>query len=271
MESQINVLSKPGKVHQRGFTLVELLVTIAIMTILLAILTPGVINSIRSAELAVCSSRMSQIGVAGQTLRQELDGRFPSSMMIKANMYQATAVDNYHYETWAKQFGYNSLIEAMEANVLSCPTSLRVGEQQGFPQHDGFSLMTYSGNRELWWSSSFNDRFFESYNKRLPERYPEIRRPVRCMLAVCNDGRWWKAADGKYFGQQPTFFHGDDTVANMPHLNFMNGRCNVLFIDGHVSAMKPGWGADASNPAGDQIPCERTGDLTAWNLFWNGK
>jgi len=49
---------------QRGFTLVELLVIIAIIAILLAILTPSVTRALEITEMLRCASRMRQVGLA---------------------------------------------------------------------------------------------------------------------------------------------------------------------------------------------------------------
>jgi len=252
-----------------GFTLVELLVVIAVLAILLSLIVPFAGSMKRSAERAVCAAKLSQIGMATRTYSLEYDGRFPSAAAIKVNQYRPQ--DNPEGDLFCQQLGHDTAVKAREAGAMSCPTSLRVGRQQGFPPHVGFKLQTYSGNRFLWWGTTYNDHVEQAYGYRLPERFNEVPHHGGCALAFCNDGRWWKAADGQNFGNQPTFFHGNDTVANMPHLNFMNGRCNVLFLDGHVQAMKPAWGAEAANPGPDQIPCERPPNpRTAWNRFWHG-
>jgi len=252
-----------------GFTLIELLVVVAILAILLSLVVPFGGMAKRKAETAICASKLHHIGMAARTYSLEYDGRFPSAAMIKVNQWKPQ--DNAEGDLFANQLGYNTNVEAREAGVMSCPTALRIGKQQGFPEHVGFKLQTYSGNRLLWWGTTYNDTIEATHGYRLPERYTEVPHHAGCALAFCNDGRWWKAADGQFFGNQPTFFHGNDTVANMPHLNFMNGRCNVLFMDGHVSAMKPAWGADASDPEPKYVPCERPSNpRVAWNRFWTG-
>lgn len=63
-------------VDRRGFTLLELLVTIAIIGVLLAILLPAVQNARIAARAVQCKNRMKQVGVASQQF-YDATGRYP--------------------------------------------------------------------------------------------------------------------------------------------------------------------------------------------------
>ena len=67
----------------RGFTLVEMLVVIAIMAILIALLLPAVQAARRTARKTQCLNNMHQIGV-GMALFTNIDGHFPWTYLAGA-------------------------------------------------------------------------------------------------------------------------------------------------------------------------------------------
>src|SRR5262249_55129108 len=64
----------------RGFTLVELLVSIAIIVILIAVLAPALPAARRAGQLARCMSNMRQIGTASLMYNTDNEGCFARTM-----------------------------------------------------------------------------------------------------------------------------------------------------------------------------------------------
>lgn len=62
-----------------GFTLVELLVVIAVIGLLIAVLMPALAGSRRKALSITCASRMRQIGTASMMYTQDNEGQFARS------------------------------------------------------------------------------------------------------------------------------------------------------------------------------------------------
>ena len=62
----------------RGFSLTELLVVVAVIAILGAILFPVFVQARAKARQAACASNLAQIGRAGMMYVQDYDERFPS-------------------------------------------------------------------------------------------------------------------------------------------------------------------------------------------------
>ncbi len=62
----------------RGFTLVELLVVIAVIAILASILFPVLVNAKQAAQRARCQSNLSQIGKAFESYTSDYNGCYPN-------------------------------------------------------------------------------------------------------------------------------------------------------------------------------------------------
>jgi len=63
--------------NRRGFTLVELLVVIAVIGVLIALLLPALQQSRAAARTTACKSNMRQIGLAMHGFANNHQGRFP--------------------------------------------------------------------------------------------------------------------------------------------------------------------------------------------------
>jgi prepilin-type N-terminal cleavage/methylation domain-containing protein/prepilin-type processing-associated H-X9-DG protein len=61
----------------RAFTLIELLMAIAVVAVLAAILFPVFAKARESARRAVCASNMRQLGLATNAYLEDWDGRYP--------------------------------------------------------------------------------------------------------------------------------------------------------------------------------------------------
>ena len=77
MQYQARLLGEHRSQQTKGFTLVELLVVIAVIGILVSLLLPA-LGSVREAAMAsMCSSRMRQCGIAMHTYAESHGGRLP--------------------------------------------------------------------------------------------------------------------------------------------------------------------------------------------------
>lgn len=93
-------MKKSGKIY-RKFTLVELLIVIAIIIILIAILLPGLRQAKETAKRIACLSNVKQIGLGMIEYSQDYNGYFP--MPIYSSNYPSTLKDMaYMIEDYVK-------------------------------------------------------------------------------------------------------------------------------------------------------------------------
>ncbi len=68
--------------RSRGFTIVDLLVSIVVVAILLSILAPSMIKSYEMARRVVCAAQMKQVGYALDMYIDDNDDELPSSVLL---------------------------------------------------------------------------------------------------------------------------------------------------------------------------------------------
>src|SRR6266446_6396665 len=89
---------------RRGFTLVELLVVIALIAVLIAILLPSLLRAKESANRVKCSSNLRQIGMAERMYAIDNKGQYPRTCMTSdeaAPIYFTGPLDQIPFDTHA--------------------------------------------------------------------------------------------------------------------------------------------------------------------------
>lgn len=122
---------RPGHISQthRGFTLLELLVVIAVIALLLAIILPALRKARRQAQRIVCASNLRQVGLAIHTYAHDFDDTIPFGPeglpMAGGQFYTATGnvtslISVYNGEPVGLGLLLNSYV-ADQPKVLFCP------------------------------------------------------------------------------------------------------------------------------------------------------
>ena len=111
---RLGIYPEPGENRQEshptrnplGFTLVELLVTIAIIAILAALLTPVVGRMIERARESTCVSNLKQLSVGAALYCGDHDGAFPDSTDYGAKNPLTGLAPNYQWYIPLRDLGY---------------------------------------------------------------------------------------------------------------------------------------------------------------------
>lgn len=121
---------------RRGFSLIELLMALAILSLLAALLFPVVLEARHRAYQTVCLSNLHQVGMATSLYQQDYDGYYP---------YAVDPADKYEPGLWSFWPSFNA--ELPFRPLLQDVLQPHVRQRQVFhcPADTGFKLDESSG------------------------------------------------------------------------------------------------------------------------------
>jgi len=191
--------------RRRGYTLVEMLVTIAIIAVLAALMFPAVKAYQSSAHRTQCVANLKQLSMAAATYMADNGGLIPAPV----NNRQPDAAA---WLTSLKKILGISTAAAGRAkpSAMCCPAARREYNASNYPDTYGMNNNLQNGNQQI--------------------RIQQVTRPSKTALLM----------DGQ-LAQMPPYWRFTVTHAgNFPkERDFVhNGSINILFIDGHVENRK---------------------------------
>lgn len=189
-----------------GFSLVEILIVLVILTILGLLLFPAISRATDSARQAACVGNLRQMAAAFQLYAGENNGKLP------------TVVTGVQSETWYNQIGVYAEKKSVAANegIFVCP-----GKQMGSMEGTILSGHSYGMDRSL------------STMKLLAvtENLDAAGNPVL--------GKRWLVVDAAWYFIDPGAGPGSSASTTKAPQARHGGKMNVLFPDGAVRSMKP--------------------------------
>jgi prepilin-type N-terminal cleavage/methylation domain-containing protein len=107
------------RARQRGFTLVELLVVLAIVTLLASLLLPALAGAKEHGRRAKCISNLREIGIAGRLYVNDHEGKYPWHALPS----DGGTFGNAAAEGWKNFLALSN--ELATPQLLVCPSDLK--------------------------------------------------------------------------------------------------------------------------------------------------
>jgi len=198
-------------VARAAFTLVELLIVIAIIGVLAGLLMPAAGSAIGAAQTTSCANNLRQIGLAVRLYGTHNDGRFPASGC------PAAGEETKHWWLHALQ-SYGETALAYRCPADAAPEETFLDWEQTLP-------------------GDWKSRRWTSYatNGRMDTATPylsEVRHASSCIY-ICEAPTHVRGADHVH----PELWLSTQDVWNAVDYRRHQGRSNFLFVDGHVEAL----------------------------------
>lgn len=217
-----------GRGGENGFTLVELIVVIAIIAMLLAIMTPSYSKAVATARLTVCASNLRQIGVAGLNYLNDNFKVYPAKK--NGTMYSwvghAGTVSGYDKtKLGADARVFNPYLGTFKADsplpIADCPCDTGAELGKGIPASQAQGTSYGSNTNQLLPSLEIPVAGGSTRGIGLSQ----IHSPTR-MVVMGEDPAyaavWWSQGDWQSKATTGYYWHGPLS------------RWNLQFADGHV-------------------------------------
>jgi prepilin-type N-terminal cleavage/methylation domain-containing protein/prepilin-type processing-associated H-X9-DG protein len=216
----------------RAFTLVELLVTIAIVAVLAMLLLPALAQGKRSAQRAQCISNLRQLGIAARLYFDEHDGQ--------------TFLYRLYPTNGGTLFWFGWLQNGVDGNRDFDATQ---GPLYPYLQGRGVEIcpsLGYGGPNFKY--KARGAAYGYGYNIHISTNTPNVPRNIDTIRDTSGTALFADAAQVNDFlpPASPTrpmleeFFYLDAGPGSYPNGHFRHRqRANVAFLDGHVDAESP--------------------------------
>lgn len=209
-----------------AFSIVELLITVAIVTLLLAVLLPSLSHARQGARRAVCLSNQRQIALAMHAYAADADDRFPI-----AQYFDAARLANVAWDTVTLP----GTPPRVEPGLIWQYTS--GGAVQQCPSYEGPSMTAADPYTGYNYNTTYIGRG-QGEGPYLgmgeaPARVADVRRPT--LAALIGDGGWLSGAN-KFMRSPLDAGVAEGTVHAGGQAYRHLDATNVLFADGHGQA-----------------------------------
>lgn len=222
-----------------GFSLVELLVVIGVISTLVGILLPALSSARAAAQRAVCASNLRQLATAAHLYAADNQGFLPPAHLhfITQNLarWHGTRPDlNTPFD-----FATSPMRRQLQTPAIkACPSFVFVETTRGFERSAGgygynaTYLGSSSGIPELA-SLSLPIDEYERRVTNVPARLAQIRKPAETVVFA--DTAIANPLLIEYSFIEPPF-DSSGNLRNSPSLHFRHRRqANLAWLDGHVS------------------------------------
>jgi prepilin-type N-terminal cleavage/methylation domain-containing protein/prepilin-type processing-associated H-X9-DG protein len=212
---------------KRAFSLVELLVTIAIIALLLSILLPSLSTARESARTAYCLNNLRQMIIAANVYTQNYNDSYPLAY------WYATINGTPHQFSWDFTTKSTGALKKIEPGLLWM--GMTEEKIQQCPSFKGKSNSMYDPYTGYNYNTSFVGHGFGEDIK-APAKNSEIQNPTQCV--IFGDGEFSSGAN-KYMRAPLT--NPGDSNCYMRYAGTQGFRhaskTNAAFADGHAASL----------------------------------
>mgnify|MGYP001289403307 CR=1 FL=1 len=200
-----NAGSQSLRRREAGFTLVELLVVTAIISVLAGMLLPVLGKTVEYAHKVQCANQLRQFGLANGIYADSWSGYSVPFSGLPAD------ADEAHNDYWAKYLnlrilGQNTLAKGRKPSLMLCPSDPE-------PKSDSQST-SYGIN----------------YNLDCPAKNSRLASPSKAAFVIETQN---VLTGGNYLGWE-------QGLGNSRSAGFHQGSLNILWADDHVNSRKQG-------------------------------
>ncbi len=208
--------------RRSAFTLVELLVVVALIALLIGILLPSLAKARKQAITVQCLSNQRQIGLAMEAYTHDYDGSFPIAHYSDPARHAQVAWDTVTYTSGPDKVGPGLIWEYVDGGaVQQCP-AYRGASNTLADRYTGYNYnTTYIGRGS-------GEPSYKGMTE-APAKVADARHPVRA--ALVGDGGY--AAGANKFMRAPLDPIGEGTVHAGAQAYRHLDRTNVVHVDGH--------------------------------------
>ena len=153
--------------RRMGFTLVELMVVIAIVALLVAMLLPVLSNAKEAARRVVCSSNLRQWGIAQELYAGDNKAEFMGTHMwdLALNYYNTQHSTQYWADNWSiyyfPRYGIKQSVRRCPSRIWPRSVNAELGVQT-LPTFDRNTKTNFTAADEFYWAST---DYFDFYGR----------------------------------------------------------------------------------------------------------